>query len=389
MSKRLLAVLGLLFSSTLAFGEEKLPLPVLDPAVREQLVAFVAGSQTPEEYVLSKFRDHDVVFLGEYHRIRHDVRLVRDLVPLLYARGIRTLCTEFARREDQRLINRLITARTYDEELAREVTLRSAPYWGYQEYLDIYRAAWTLNRSLRRGLPKFRILALGDSPDWRVIKTPEDMDNDELRKKVWRGGGEHVWAQVILEEVVAKGEKALVYCGIHHAFTEFQQPVVIRGKLLKLEDSRVGNYVHRSIGKRAFTIFLHAPWRGSAGYDTKPIYPVDGVIDAIIAALPADQRRRGFDTRGTPVGALSARDAVYRNGYENFTLATFCDGYIIQKPLSEYEGVTTIPDFLDAETMRRAAQWIPNPRSRSKTPEELTTAMREDANMQRRFSALH
>jgi hypothetical protein len=32
--------------------------------------------KSPEEYVISKFKDHDYVFIGEYHRIKHDVELI-------------------------------------------------------------------------------------------------------------------------------------------------------------------------------------------------------------------------------------------------------------------------------------------------------------------------
>jgi hypothetical protein len=35
--------------------------------------------QTPEEYLISKFKDHDIVFLGEWHRISHDPELIRRL----------------------------------------------------------------------------------------------------------------------------------------------------------------------------------------------------------------------------------------------------------------------------------------------------------------------
>jgi uncharacterized iron-regulated protein len=87
--------------------------PQLDARVKEQLKAYVRSHHmTPEDYVLSKFKDHDVVFLGENHYFKHDPELVQRLVPLLYQSRIFTLAMEFARHEDQPLIDHLLSAPT-------------------------------------------------------------------------------------------------------------------------------------------------------------------------------------------------------------------------------------------------------------------------------------
>ncbi len=372
-----------------AAPSERVPLPAIEPASRHELVSWLGThAQSPEEYVVSKFRDHDVVFVGEWHRIRHDPELIRNVIPRLHANGVTTLAIEFARREDQHLIDDLLRSRRWNEALAREILFRSFPVWGYWEYVDVYRAAWKLNRSLPRRATKFRILALADSPDWSLIKTPEDQENPEVRKKVWRGGGEHLWAKVILDEV-ARGRKVLVYSGIHHAFTAYKQPVVSDGRFIRLNDERMGNHVYHAIGRRVFTIYLHAPWYGVDGYDSLMTYPADGVIDALMRELPPRLRRVGFDTRGTPFGELTGATSVYSHGYERFRLADFCDGYIIQGPLSESLGVTTIPGYINASNLRRAQLGVPNPHSRDNTIEEFMQSMEADANIPRRWKHLH
>lgn len=372
-----------------AASSDRAPLPALDPALQQRLVSFLqAHAQTPEEYVVSKFRDHDVVFVGEYHRVKHDPELIRNVIPLLHRAGVTTLATEFARREDQPLIDKLLRARRWNEALAREIVFRQLVVWGYQEYVDVYHAAWQLNRSLPRRAPKFRILALGDSPDWSLFKTPEDQNDDAIKKKVWRGGGEEFWANVILDEV-AHGRKVLVYCGIHHAFTAYKQPIVTGGKFVRLTDERVGNHVYAAIGSRAITLALHAPWRGAGGYDAPMTYPVDGVIDALMRELPPNLRRAGFDTtHGTPFGDLAGETAIYKHGYDHFRLADFCDGYIIQGPLSEAQGVTPIDGFINAGNLRRAQLGVPNPRMRNATAEEFMEGVRADADIPRRWRQL-
>jgi hypothetical protein len=205
---------------------------------------------------------------------------------------------------------------------------------------------------------------------------------------VWRGGGEHLWAKVILDEV-GRGRKMIVYSGIHHAFTAYKQPVVSDGRLIRLNDERMGNHVFHAIGRRAFTIFLHAPWHGAAGYESPMTYPADGIIDAIMRDLPPRLRRAGFDTYGTPFGELPGEASIYHHGYEPFRLADFCDGYIIQGPLSESRGVTTIPGFINATNLRRTQSGVPNPHARDDTVEKFMRGMESDANIPRRWRHLH
>ena len=373
-------------------AQEKLPLPALDPMLKKELTTYLNDHRlSPEDYVISKFKDHDVIFLGENHRIKENVELVQHLIALLYKNGVHTLCTEFARREDQPLLDSLLNAPKYSESLAREITFRSLVFWGFQEYVDIFEAAWELNQSLRPAEPRFRILGLHDSPDWSLIKTEADRDNPEIKRKVWRGGGEHIWARVVLDSVVARGEKALVYCGLHHAFSEYKQPIYDNDaqKFLRFEDERMGNFVYREIGKRVITVCMHAPWISAKGYGAPATYPVDGAIDALMVELGPTAYPIGFDTKGTPFGMLTDTGSVYHHGYEPFTLEQFVDGYIFQVPLSQYKGVTPIADFVNSSNVDYARQQSPSPQVRDWTVEQFNEAIAEDANMPRRLSHLH
>lgn len=360
--------------------------PPLDAALQAELKAAVlAGHAIPELYILNLFYDHDVVFLGEHHSIRHDPILVRKLIPLLYERGIRFLCTEFARRIDQPLVDSLLDAPVYDEALARLITFRQSVHFGFQEYVDIYRAAWQLNRNIPAGAKRFRILALNNAPDWSVVEKDADRDNPEIMKKVWHGEDESDWARVILDRVVARGERALVYCGLHHAFTEYRQPVVSGGDFIRFGDVRAGNHVYDAIGKRAVTITLHAPWPGAEGYEGTPVKAGDGAIDALLADLEPEYRRFGIDTRETPFGRITGSTAVFHHGYENFTLAAFCDGYVCQGPLAGYEGVTPIRDFVNEANIEEARKQSPDPRFRNASPEEFARAAARTANVRGRM----
>jgi len=309
---------------------------------------------TPEEYILSKFAKYDLVLIGEPHWVRQHVMLVSGLIPRLHERGVTILAIEFARRVDQALIDSILNATYYDERLARRVTMQGLVQWGYQEYVDLYRAAWQVNHTLPPGAPRFRILALGGAPDYGVIRTRADLDNWQVRRAVLHGETEKDWATLLIDSVLAKNQKALVYSGTHHAFTKYAQPIVSDGKLVRKEDSRFGQYLHAYAPTRIFMIALHGPWPGAAGYDAPPVLPADGSMDEALESAGSAWQRAGFDLVGIPFGAMVSRTAVYRHGHEPFTMEKFADGYIYVGPIPRYEPVTPIADFIDENNIEYA-----------------------------------
>ncbi|MHC5024120.1 MAG: ChaN family lipoprotein [Planctomycetota bacterium] len=372
-----------------------IPLPAQDGALLDELRAYlVSHHRTPEAYILDQFDDHDIVFVGEHHRIKHDVELIHRLIPLLSERGVHNLGFEFAIEEDQPLIDRLVTAATYDGELAHRVLFNGSVMWGYQEYADVFRIAWELNRDLPAGAPTFRIVALGTRRDWSVVRSPDDLADEEILEKVWpKGDGDEIMAEIVLREIVQRGEKALVYCGIHHAFTSYRQPMRIRrdGTVEEFFDRRMGHLVYNEIGDRAFTIALHTCWRGR---DTsgRSVYPADGAIDALMRTIDPSYRRAGFDTRGTPFGTLTGEMSDYARGRDDFTLADFCDGYVFQSPFSQYERVTLIPDFINRRNVDEAKERAANPRFRTGHwqhlgPEFINRLIAQEGDIDRTFAA--
>ncbi len=384
-----LAVITILGIAIFACGtSETVDPPRLDKKLQSELATWLEEyGKPPAEYVIGLFADHDVVFLGEQHRVKHDVRFVQSILAPLQNAGVHVLATEFGRREDQPLIDSLVAASVWDEELAREIIFHQFTMWGYQEYLDVYKAAWVLNQKLPPGSAPIRILGLNDSPDWSLIKTQEDRENPEIKRKVWKGGGERLWAETILE-AVGEGEKVLVHCGIHHAFTEYRQPMVDNGEFRGFPQSlRCGNHVFNALGKRAVTVYLHAPWCGAEGYESDMRHPADGIIDALM--LAKGPYPVGFNLDEGPFGGLRIKDAVYRHGYEDFKLSDFCDGWIYTKPISEYEGVTPIPGWISEKNLDYARAQCPNPYYRNSSADEFNEALSRSADINRWWGHLH
>jgi len=351
----------------------------LDPTQLFELKQYlVANQRPPVDYVLSKFLDHDVIFLGEFHRIKDHPVLVQQLVPRLYENGIYNLATEFAGKAEQPLIDSLLNGTTYDESLARHIQLKQYSLWPWQEYLDIYKAAWDLNRNLPDTARPFRILGVNCDLDWSPVRTEEELQNPDIRQQVWNGCSEKDWAEVIMGPV-RQGEKVLVYCGSHHAFTEYRQPVVgANGEFIRFGDVRAGNYVREEIGDRAMSVFLHGPWFGLySQYDKADRRPVAGAIDQLMSSLGAAAGATGFDVTGTPFGKLGDDEAIYSAGYENFTLADFCDGYIWFRPFAEFEMVAFVDGFYNDENIELARVRVSQPSYRDAGPEYFERQMRK------------
>jgi hypothetical protein len=364
------------------------PLPELHGEQKAGLVGYLETHwQSPEDYIVSKFEDHDIVFVGEYHRIKHDVELIRQLIPKLHEAGVYHLGIEFGNYERQGDVDALLTADAYDEDTARRLMFEYSVLWGYREYIDLYRAAWELNRSLPEDAPRFRIVHLNYRVHWparRKKMTPEAW------KQVWhKGAGDSHMASVVLDELVRPGHKALVYSGAHHAFTRYGQPACDDEKqeFIRHGNDRMGNIVYRQIGDRAFNVFLHSPWERKWKPDEHS-YPAGGVIDSVMHEF--DDKRVGFDVRGAPFGELADENTCYAIGYEDFTLATFCDGYVFQRHFRGYEGCTVDPKFITWKNLSEARAYCPNPTGRFflRWPGVWRWSMRRDADMPRRLADL-
>ena len=370
-------------------SHQPVPRTVKWDSVKVELKSYLANHlQTPEQYIVEKFKTHDVVFLGEVHYIAHDPQLVQALIPVLHQSGVNTVGLEFIRRIDQPKVDSLMSLPAYDESLARDIFFRQYVWWGYQDYVDILKAAWKVNHSLKSNEASFRILGINDAPDWSYVNTPKDRDDPAIMKKVWHGEDETDWAKVILDSVVAKGHKILVYCGMHHAFTRYRQPRAGNGKFYGWGDTRAGNAVFQKIGARAMTIFLHAPWVSAKGYDQPPVLAADGYIDSLMQEMSDVYHRVGFDVSGTPFGCLPGETSIYKFGYDAFSLADFCDGYIYQGGLDSFQPVAVIPDFVNEKNLTYARVQSGDIDARKAGTEYFYKGMKEAADVKSRYSHL-
>jgi hypothetical protein len=353
----------------------KIPLPPLSSSLRDRLLAWLKKhGKAPVQFIADSFDRHDLVLIGELHRVRWQVELIRKTLPRIQQKGVSVLAMEFLRADDQADLDRLLKRTDhYDEALATELFFRCDPGWAFQEYIDILKAAWELNRMLPKGSKPFRVLGLGNS----------------------KGRSEKPWAEVILREVVAKGEKALIYCGSHHAFTFFHRIYREGDGSLRRWEGRFGHYLYKALGSRVFTIHLHSgneePGEGAL------CYSADGIIDALLAELPPEKRSFGLALRSNPFGELVETRGNRAFKREKLQLQEIWDGYICNGTLSRYRSVRLAKSWFTEENIDRGLdillarvgkknwRWL----GKLLGPDALTGLLGMDANIELRYLPFH
>ena len=316
------------------------------------------NSRSPEQYVIDKFRQYDVIFLGESHLVKENLLFVQGLIPQLYQNGIYQIGMEFGATEVQEELDQLVMAPVYDEEKARSIMFTYNVTWGFQEYLDIYKAAWKLNQTLPEGTRKFRILNLSYIFNWEKFngeRTPESM-----QLVFNKGTVDKFRAAIIEKEIIHKQEKILALVGTPHAYTRYGSPYFKYNgeQFCDFDFDWLGNRLYQKFPGQVFSIMLHQAFTQKENGRYFLISPAEGAIEKLMAGN--GQKPIGFDLINTPVGKLTDR-SINSMCYENFTLEQLFDGYIFLEPLRDLEGCTVIGDFVHEGNFENALKNFPDP----------------------------
>jgi hypothetical protein len=198
-----------------------------------------------------------VILLGENHLIKDNLLFVQELIPILYKNGIYTIGMEFGAAEVQGKLDSLINSAVYDEKTAQEIMHVYNETWGYKEYIDIYRSAWKLNKSLPAGSPKFIILNLSYIFEWD--KFPGYRNAESMKKVFPKGTVDKFRAEIIENEVLNRNEKILVLTGTPHAFTKygFAYFKYNGDDFTALDYDWLGNRLYRKFPGQIFYIMMH------------------------------------------------------------------------------------------------------------------------------------
>ena len=327
-----LAVL-LFAAAPLSWAQDRPPAPrKLDDEARAEAAKWLKRSATePADYVVSRFAAYDLVLLGETHEVRENCEFVAALIDPLYKAGVRTLCSEFLPSRFNGRLAGIVTAADYDEPAVLDLFRRGAwPTWGYQEYVDIVRAVWALNRKLPAGAEPFRIV--GIDADWKQADLLRQSPAE--RFKTVAGREEHM-AGVIGREVFGKKARALVHIGFAHTVRQ---------------GDRLAAKLARGHAGRMFQVCLHHQMPGGGGGAR-----FTGFIEEAVAG--AGRKAAGFDVAGTPLARLRDDEGQYfRMLGRDSTFQDFAQGYVVLRPARELTSVRWVKGFIVPDTFAEARE---------------------------------
>lgn len=336
--------------------------------------------EAPTGFLLRQFADADVVLLAEDHGVRQNLAFLHSLIPDLYGAGVRSIAMEFGDVEQQAELDQLVTARRYDEAVARNLMFQYDPGWPLRDYWDVYRAAWAFNRTLPRGAAPFRIINLTYRLAWEEMAGP--MMPATAARVFHKGPVDPYRARVVQREILDRGEKTLAFVGWPHAITRFALPLFDFNApgFVRRETRNLGHVLHAEHPGRVRSVILHAPFLSKDGL--RLVQPAEGALERAFMAHGAPC---AFDLRG-PAGSLrdSSSHAV---GDPAFTIGDFADGYIILDRLSRLEGCALDPDYVTPATFEDARRRFPRElRRQPQTLEEYWESSRAFVDIRARYA---
>jgi uncharacterized iron-regulated protein len=341
--------------AAITFGEAELALKERDQATSIDVIdikdanyspylAYLKqNAKVPIQYVLDKFKKHDVVILGEMHEVKENLEFVRNLIePLYRSSGVRCFVMETLKSKNNALINKLVTGKEYDQQLAMRLFRDTYwPFWGFKEYMDIVQAVWKLNHSLPAEAERFKIIGL--EQDWDAY---DRFFGSKSTPVVSRD--EHM-AKIVAKEVLEKNRKALVLIGFNHSFTHYKQPRLKDGKLVG-EWPRFGYILYEEYGDRLFQICLHK-WQSKLTKSSE-LCSLVGFIETMLS-LNGNQPV-GFDIENSPFAHLRDRDNYYFAYQKDVVFSDITQGYIFFKRIERLGGITWVNGFIDESNFEKA-----------------------------------
>jgi hypothetical protein len=301
--------------------------------------------QNPIEFILDAFDHYSVIALGEGNHMNLQgadfrLQLIRDP---RFPRKVKYILVEWGTGRYQAVMDRYIAGEQVPMDLVRLCWRETTQpvIWDAPIYEEFFKAVRQLNQSLPEEY-RLRVI-LGDPPiDWSTIHTREELENWYNERMITRPWGKsnitdgHAY-DVLLREVLSKGEKALAIFGDAH----FAKPDIelakgffgdyLKGNLrIQLEHSHPGNVL---------SITTHTGLKKIERY-----YP-----DILSWTKPSMAVLKGTKIGSIPHGPLKLED---------FFDAILWLGPISSISYSNISGKTVEDESYYKEALRRDKLWI-------------------------------
>lgn len=302
----------------------------------------------PLQYVAKQFEHRQIVLLGELHKRKQDLDFLASLIPYLYkTQGITVFGWEFGAAVFQREVDSLMTAPQFDRHKCIAVMRQTYYSWCYEEYLHIFEVIWSLNLQIPAQSKKIRFLQLNKIYEPRTWESSDP----NVRRASRNVNFDNLMPEILERELLHTNQKALIYCGLHHAFTRFQTP-----KFLFLKDhyGRAGQRLYSKCPEQVFQIALVSMWPPRwlvwdewLHLDPTFVFPFDGLFNQLYDSV---KHPFAVDSKDPAFHAIKDYRSFYSfDRFSGVSLPEICDGYIM------------LDDFFHIQPVHVIADWINNP----------------------------
>ena len=371
--------------------------PPVEPALAQELGLELEELAMPAgDFLLQQVRQHRIIYLSELGGLAQEpLFFANHLEDLVFEAGLEQLGLHILRADDQVLIDQLMEAGTFDEELAKRLLFQRSVVWGYQEYLAIIRQAWQVNNRRPGAL---RVIGLQIRQDFSQILTQQDLqDPAKLRTLMNNGIPDRRMAEHLLEFLDPEQPKTtLLFVLREQTFPQIDLPLYVQQMdgLGFPGEVQFARLIYQAGFTQSVSLTFHSPWPSNLTRNRSE-FPADGAIDAALDLWEESKRSTnqgnrnqslypiGFLFQG-PFSALPIQRSLFNFGFsgegaDTLLLGQSFDGTIVLDRIHRLTAAQVIPNFITPENLSLAIEWFPGPTPTQAQPNEVMNFMRRFA----------
>ena len=306
-------------------------------------------SSSPLQYVAEKFDTHSVVFLGEFHKRKQDLDFFKQIIPYLYlTKDIKIIGWEFGAADYQKMADSVVPASVFVRAKAIAIMRNSMYDWCFEDYLDVFKTIWQLNKTILQDSNKIKFLQLNKpfAPKrWNSL-------NDTVRLNERKTSFDNILPIIVEKEVIQKNKKILIYCGWNHSLTRLQTPKFF---FLKEKEGRAGELLFNKYSTKICQLWLVAPFPPrwwwykelTNNNNIKYVYPFEGVFNQLYDTL---KKPFFLDAKNAAFADLKDYNSFYAfDTWGGIKLKNFCDGAVMLAPFDKVDPINIISDWVTTQ----------------------------------------
>jgi uncharacterized RDD family membrane protein YckC len=284
----------------------------------------------PVDYLVDFASRHQVTIVGECHGIVQYLDFLNEAINDLYHKaGVRVLALECCPSDQDSDIEKLLTAKDFNADLALTIARRGAWHaWGYKRHWDVLEAVWRLNRSLPDGSEPMRIVGILPPCDLISFRMTKEGHIYRLFRALddlpWLMMHDAHYARRVEQQAFKERRRTLVWVGASHAIECYSHQVVYKDTVKN--HFRMGSMLHGRYGDQVGAILLHGDY----------FFPTIAELVEKCSG-DAETNRVGFDITGSPLAEVGDNSVLHIRSKVDLPFKAYFSGYILLAPLDQIE----------------------------------------------------